>query len=114
MSFWLVREYHTSYTEYVVSSKTKTQSISKAKVIDGDVVQISSYPTFVKTSHYESEPINDDQICPTIQSAMNDIESGRFDLKDVSPKRKRKPKPKQKRKTKLSTRDVEELMELDS
>jgi len=111
--YWLVREYQMRFTEYVVSAKTEQQSMAKAKVIDKDVVEISNYPTFVSTSHYESQPISDDQICPVIQSAMHDIESGRFDLEDREPPRAKKRKTRQKRKTKLSPQEIEELMEMD-
>lgn len=108
MSYYVVKEHQICIVEYIVKADSKSDAISKAKILDQDSQEISNGPVFVESKNYTAVPYidtGDSAILRAISLIEENYEEGEL----VKPtKRKSKPKPKTDKA--LSSADIAELL----
>jgi|GEM_PF-3251134 len=99
MSYYLIEETQVVSVEYLVRADSLVEAKAKAKVIDQDVVELTSHPAFIKTSGYTGKLVHEDEEDPIVVSAIKVVEAN-YEVFEPDP-----PKKTVKRKTAKAKRE---------
>ena len=107
MSHYLITETQVVSVEYLVRADSLVQAKAKAKVIDQDVVELTSHPDFIKTVSYDGKKVDKDENDPVIVAAIKTVEANYEIIQPDPPK-----KPVKRRGAKAEKENARVLLEL--
>lgn len=107
MNYYLITETQVVSVEYLVGADSLVDAKTKVKVIDQDVVELTSHPVFVKTVSYDGKRVDKDESDPVVVSAIKRVEANYEVIEPDPPK-----KPVKRRGKKAEKENAKSLLEL--
>lgn len=107
MKYYLVKETQVVSVEYLIGAGSLVEAKAKAKVIDQDVVELTTHPVFVETLKYDGKEVHREEKDPIVIAAIKKVEANYEVLEPELPK-----KPVKKRGAKAKKENSKSLLEL--